>query len=300
MATCDVCGEEVSMPYECHRCGDTFCSEHRLPEHHDCPGLNQYSGTAGTGHFDSDFGSTERSSQSRADDVFPDQTPSPGGIGAYFRNNMAYVFLVVIWITFLLQQIVRIVAPGLHGTVFVLEANNLLHVWSYVTSVFAHSPEGLAHVAFNSLVLYFFGPQLERVTGSKRFSLLFLGSGIIASAATALVYTQLPVMTGSLGASGAVLGVLGALAVLNPSMRVMLLIPPVPVSLQTLVGIIVAASVLFIAIGAPFAFGINHIAHLVGLLVGLGYGYRLKQQGGLQPPQQVRLGAGRGPGRGRL
>lgn len=299
MASCDVCGTEESMPYECHRCGGTYCSDHRLPEHHDCRGLTQYSGTAGSGRFDNSVGSTT-STTTQSDDSLLEQTPSPGGLSGYFRNNTTYVFLLLIWVTFLLQQLVRAIDPTLHGTVFVLEANNLHHVWSYVTSVFAHSPDGLAHVGFNSLVLYFFGPQLERVIGSKRFSVLFLGSGVIAGVATALVYTQLPIGTGSLGASGAVLGVLGALAMLNPSMRVMLLIPPVPVSLQTLVGVVIAVSVLFIAVGNPFALGINHIAHLVGLLIGVGYGYRLKQQGGLQPPQQVRLGAGRGPGRGRL
>ena len=294
MASCDVCGDEVSMPYECHRCGGTFCSEHRLPETHDCAGLNRYNGAAGTGRLDSEFSGSGSGSTAREEDSLLEQAPSPGGLGGYFRNNMAYVFLLAIWVTFLLQQVVRVIDPTLHGTVFVLEANNLHHVWSYVTSVFAHDPSGLAHVAFNSLVLYFFGPQLERVIGSKRFAGLFLGSGIVAGVATAVVYTQLPIGTGSLGASGAVLGVLGALAMLNPSMRVMLLIPPVPVSLQTLVGVVIAVSVLFIAIGSPFALGINHIAHLVGLLVGVGYGYRLKQQGGLRPPQQVRLGAGRG------
>ena len=40
MAECDECGEYENLPYQCHRCGQTFCAEHRLPENHDCPGLN--------------------------------------------------------------------------------------------------------------------------------------------------------------------------------------------------------------------------------------------------------------------
>ena len=36
MATCDECGKHENMPYQCRRCGDTFCAEHRLPENHDC------------------------------------------------------------------------------------------------------------------------------------------------------------------------------------------------------------------------------------------------------------------------
>ena len=36
---CEVCGEEVLMPFKCRYCGGYFCVEHRLPEKHDCPGL---------------------------------------------------------------------------------------------------------------------------------------------------------------------------------------------------------------------------------------------------------------------
>ncbi len=40
MAKCDVCGRSESMPYQCGHCGGTYCGEHRLPEAHDCPGLD--------------------------------------------------------------------------------------------------------------------------------------------------------------------------------------------------------------------------------------------------------------------
>ncbi|RLG05769.1 MAG: hypothetical protein DRN59_04105 [Thaumarchaeota archaeon] len=39
MARCAVCGKEVLMPFRCAYCGEYFCSEHRLPEKHNCPGL---------------------------------------------------------------------------------------------------------------------------------------------------------------------------------------------------------------------------------------------------------------------
>lgn len=40
MARCDVCGEGPGKySYDCERCGGEHCSDHRLPEHHDCPGL---------------------------------------------------------------------------------------------------------------------------------------------------------------------------------------------------------------------------------------------------------------------
>ncbi|WP_299335309.1 AN1-type zinc finger domain-containing protein, partial [Haloplanus sp.] len=47
MATCDECGEHENLPYQCRRCGDTFCGEHRLPENHNCPGLNEWDDPSG-------------------------------------------------------------------------------------------------------------------------------------------------------------------------------------------------------------------------------------------------------------
>jgi uncharacterized protein YkwD len=34
---CDICAEEIILPFECNYCGKTFCAKHRLPENHDCP-----------------------------------------------------------------------------------------------------------------------------------------------------------------------------------------------------------------------------------------------------------------------
>ena len=38
---CQICGIEVTMPYTCPHCGGQFCSQHRLPENHTCPQINQ-------------------------------------------------------------------------------------------------------------------------------------------------------------------------------------------------------------------------------------------------------------------
>lgn len=302
MAECDLCGRDENMPYECQRCGGTFCADHRLPEAHDCPGLNQWSGGTGGGHFDSEFdGTIGRSSQSSSKSLV-DRLPidtGPGGIGGYFRNNMAFVFLLLMWLTYGIQLLLRGIGQGgqfgLEGQLFMLRTWALFDVWTWVTSVFAHG--SLMHIAFNSLVIYFFGPTVERRLGSKRFTLLFLVGGIGAGVLTALVFTLIGVVSASLGASGAALALLGVLAVLNPDLRVMLLIPPVPMSLNVLVGIVVVISTLFVAIGIPTAFGINHLAHLIGVLIGLAYGKKLKDEG-MTAPGQIRMGGGGGPGGG--
>ncbi len=299
MATCDACGADVDMPYECHRCNGTFCSEHRLPEHHDCPGLNQYSGTAGTGRFDSDVRSSGRSigsskrSGSRGSSVIPD--PPPSGFRAYFHNNMTFVFLAAMWLTFGVQLLLSIVAPRAVDFLFVLQGQNVTHVWTWITSIFAHG--GLAHIAFNSIALYFFGPLIERRIGSRDFTLLFLGAGVLAGLAQELfVLLAGGSSPGVVGASGAILAVLGVLTVLNPNLRVLLFFI-VPMPLWVLTAGFAAFSV-FVILGSGVGVGdIAHLAHLVGLLIGLGYGQRLKQRG-VSAPNQLRLGGGPGgPGR---
>jgi membrane associated rhomboid family serine protease len=74
-----------------------------------------------------------------------------------------------------------------------------------VSSVFLHS--GWLHIGFNMYVLYLLGPPLERVLGHGRFATLFLVSGIGGSIAS---YTFSPLRTLSVGASGAIFGLMAA------------------------------------------------------------------------------------------
>ncbi len=86
--------------------------------------------------------------------------------------------------------------------------------WQLVTSVFTHVD--LLHIGFNMLALYFLGPPLEAVLGRARFLALYLASGIAGSAAVMLL-SQPNGQT--LGASGAVFGLMGALAVVALKVR---------------------------------------------------------------------------------
>ncbi|SDM08938.1 AN1-like Zinc finger [Halogranum gelatinilyticum] len=53
MVTCERCGETLTEPRPCSYCGSQFCADHRLPESHDCAGLDEWRDTGG--HFDSGF-----------------------------------------------------------------------------------------------------------------------------------------------------------------------------------------------------------------------------------------------------
>jgi membrane associated rhomboid family serine protease len=82
--------------------------------------------------------------------------------------------------------------------------------WQLLTSMFTHETEPL-HIAFNMIALWFLGPQLEAVLGRLRFTLLYLLSGLLGSAAVYLFSNQ---ATPTLGASGAIFGLMGALLVI--------------------------------------------------------------------------------------
>src|SRR6202008_2334427 len=96
-----------------------------------------------------------------------------------------------------------------------------LYVWQPVTYMFLHA--GIFHILFNMLALWMFGVELERMWGSKFFAKYYFVTGI-GAAATTLILSVLPVPFASqlyysltIGASGAVYGVLLAYAMYFPN-----------------------------------------------------------------------------------
>jgi membrane associated rhomboid family serine protease len=81
--------------------------------------------------------------------------------------------------------------------------------WQLATSMFTHV--SLMHIGFNMLALWFLGPQLEAVVGRARFLAIYLLSGLVGSA---FVYWLTPEFTPTVGASGAIFGLMGALLVI--------------------------------------------------------------------------------------
>ncbi|GAW47910.1 MULTISPECIES: rhomboid family intramembrane serine protease [unclassified Nocardioides] len=86
--------------------------------------------------------------------------------------------------------------------------------WQLITSAFAHVEPW--HIGFNMLALYVLGPQLEMVIGRARFLALYLLSALTGSA---LVYWAAPEFQATLGASGAIFGLMGALLVVAFKVR---------------------------------------------------------------------------------
>src|ERR1035438_4457772 len=93
-----------------------------------------------------------------------------------------------------------------------------LFVWQLVTYMFLHA--GITHVLFNMLTLWMFGIQLERDWGTRRFLKYYFYCGIAAGVCVLVVNILLGywgVVT--LGASGAIFGVLVAFGVMYPDQR---------------------------------------------------------------------------------
>ncbi|MFB6087671.1 MAG: rhomboid family intramembrane serine protease [Haloarculaceae archaeon] len=305
MSRCDECGKQENMPYQCRHCGGTFCSQHRLPENHDCPGLDNWNDPGGV--FDSGFDDSVADEGSSGGLTASLGLDRPGGVLAYFRGNMTYVFLGLMWLTFALQlgfQLVTGLYPlsptsiannpdafRLYQAIFTLSPQHPEYVWTWVTSIFAHG--GFAHIAMNSIVIYFFGRLVEDYVGSRDFAFLFVGSGVVAGLSQIGIQMLQGGGAGVLGASGAGLAIMGVLTVLNPNLRVYLyFILPIPLWVLT-IGY-TAITVFAIFGGGIGAGGIAQVAHLVGLGIGLLYGKRVK--GRRRVPSQLQFGAGGGPG----
>ncbi|QRV14365.1 rhomboid family intramembrane serine protease [Haloterrigena salifodinae] len=298
MAKCDVCGKDESMPYNCRHCGGTFCADHRLPENHDCTGLQDWNDPQGV--FDSGFdesvnGGGGTSKASSLADKIPINTGA-GGPLAYFRGNMTYTFLALILLTFLAQLVVELFGSrSLYESLFLLTSWNVEYVWTWVTSIFSHSTNNLMHIVGNSIVIFFFGPLVERYVGSRDFAILFVVSGVLAGLSQVAISVIQGYPTAVLGASGAALAILGVLTVLNPDLKVYLyFILPVPIWLLTAGYALISITFLSGVIGGGG--GIAHGAHLVGLVIGLAYGQYIKQNRNVSAPNRLEFGGGGGPG----
>jgi membrane associated rhomboid family serine protease len=145
--------------------------------------------------------------------------------------------------------------------------------YQLVTHMFMHAD--LGHLFFNMFALAMFGPHLENLWGGKRFLFFYLFTGF-GSVLLHMLVRYLEIEFGaspmignvpSLGASGAVFGVLAGYGMKFPEHRVMLIFPPIPMKARTMV-ILFAALELFMGLG-PFQTGVAHFAHLGGALFGL-------------------------------
>jgi membrane associated rhomboid family serine protease len=178
---------------------------------------------------------------------------------------------------FLMQELVLIFRP-LEETSWINHEFGLvpagilpgLRVWQPFTYIFLHG--GLMHLLINMLMLWMFGRELELVWGKKRFLNYFLLCGIGAGLIEVIV-KFIPLFWGhqpsddpTIGASGAIFGILIANAILFPDRELWLFPLPIRIPMRPFVAVM-AAIEFFSTLGAS-GDKVSHVCHLGGMLIG--------------------------------
>jgi len=140
--------------------------------------------------------------------------------------------------------------------------------WTFVTSMFLHDNTSPAHIFFNMFALIMFGSYLENLTSKRNYLLIYFLAGIVGN--LGYIITAPSAITPGIGASGAIYGILGAVAILTPTARVFVMGIPMPM--------IVAAFLWFLIefFGLFVPSSIAHGAHLGGLFVGILIAFYIK------------------------
>lgn len=176
----------------------------------------------------------------------------------------------LIIIVFLFQLLV----PGF-TELFILNGSALeeFEIWRFLTAVFLHG--GLGHLAYNLFALALFGSIFEKLVGGRRFLIVFFVTGVLANLISINFYGS------SLGASGAIFGIIGALIIVRPMLVVWAFGLPMPIFVA---GIFWAAGDIIGAVGTLTGNPLDNtgnFAHLSGMFFGLIFGvmYRSRKRG---------------------
>ena len=161
-----------------------------------------------------------------------------------------------------------------------------LHFWlasdfnpaQLLTYMFMHDTSGIAHLFFNMFSLFMFGVTLERVLGAKRYLFFYISCGLgaaivqekvnqmLASGELAPYLDQFYGLFVTVGASGAVFGILLAFGMIFPNMPMYIIPIPFPIKAKYMVLGYGALELLFGISGAMSS--VAHFAHLGGMLFG--------------------------------
>ena len=139
------------------------------------------------------------------------------------------------------------------------------HLYTLVTSMFLHGD--ILHLLLNMLVFLFVGYDCERAIGSSRFLTFYLLSGIFAGLFHAFLDSAS--YSPTIGASGAIFGVLAAYAALFPFRKVIAFFGFIPIPLPAIIFVfllIVVETAYFVSGGLPY---VAHSAHLGGFISGV-------------------------------
>ena len=205
-------------------------------------------------------------------DYYRDTEWSPSSSGRGNQHTVCHWIIGLCVVIFLGQQIESLAVERW----LVLNSVEVLRgqVWRLLTYAFCHSSNELLHLVFNMLCLWWFGRAVEERLGSREF----LGFYVVAAVFSGLAHLSLEAVflngaSITLGASGALMGVMALFAMWYPRQQVYLM-ALIPMEIRWLIALIVAFDTLPIwaaLSGGQMQDGIAHGAHLGGLLFGFLY-----------------------------
>jgi Uncharacterized membrane protein (homolog of Drosophila rhomboid) len=195
-------------------------------------------------------------------------------MGGAFRTPPVVQNLIIINVlVFMAQTILPFGKEITHyGALYYWGSPNF-HIWQYLTHMFLHG--GMWHIFFNMFSLWMFGRTLEYDLGSKRFLIFYMvcgiGAGILYNCVNWIQYQFIDPQTawmmmniGTVGASGAIYGVLLGFGMMHPNAIIMPLFPPIPIKAKYLVIIFMVIELLDGIRGAND--GVAHFAHVTGMI----------------------------------
>jgi membrane associated rhomboid family serine protease len=185
------------------------------------------------------------------------------GSGGGFMSNVPKAVKHIIIINVLMLVLTYLNNPLMSKWFALNPISFIWKPWQLVTYMFMHG--GFGHLFFNMYTLFIFGSVLENVWGTKKFLTFYFVTGIGA----ALVNIGVQYLTGSfaltVGASGAIYGILMGYAMLYPDSMLTLILPPVSMKAKWFV-LIFAGIELLLGISNNPADNVAHFAHLGGLV----------------------------------
>lgn len=141
-----------------------------------------------------------------------------------------------------------------------------LAVWQLVTYLFLHSPAGFGHILINMLTLWMFGTPLEGVWGTRRFLQYYFFCGVGAGLCVVVLNLMFgSAVTRTIGASGAIYGLLLAFGILFPRAVIyfFMLFP-----LEARWYVLIMGAIVFLSALGDTGGTISHFAHLGGMAFG--------------------------------
>lgn len=192
---------------------------------------------------------------------------------------MTSILIVANVVVFIFQTIIDFYSESGYGftRIFALSPEGLANgmLWQLITFQFLHA--GLLHLIVNLLVIYFLGRAVEETLGEVHFLKLYLISGVAGGLLQVIGGWIIPKYFGGpvVGASAGALGLVAAFATLYPDRRLtVLLFFIIPFTMQAKYLLLFGFIISLLGILAPSS-SVAHLAHLGGMLAGMGYIYLL-------------------------